>query len=138
MAMPRKLPIEFGIPFPHGAFAVGEVLPVRDYDRSTKETVIQATDPDSGLPLWAVEVVDADPDATKATRTWSVKIAAKVQPVMPPASDGVPFRPVEFDRMTATAYVEDNGSFQRIAWSLRAGEMRAPTRGTKLAADKAA
>ena len=25
MAMPRKLPIEFGIPFPHGAFAVGEV-----------------------------------------------------------------------------------------------------------------
>lgn len=29
----------------------------------------------------------------------SVKIAARVQPVLPEAANGVPFRPVEFDKM---------------------------------------
>ena len=38
MAMPRKLPVEFGTAFPYGAYAVGEVQPVRDYDKSTRET----------------------------------------------------------------------------------------------------
>jgi hypothetical protein len=127
MAMPRKVPVEFGVAFPCGAYMVGEIVPVRDYDRSTKERVVQATDPDTGLLLWSVEVVDADPEATKSTRTMAVKVAATVQPVLPPAPDGLPFRPVEFDRMTATAYVEETGNFSRVAWSLRAGEVRAPT-----------
>ena len=48
MAMPRKLPVEFGVAFPFGAYAVGEVQPVKDYDKSTRERPIQAVDPDTG------------------------------------------------------------------------------------------
>ena len=145
MVMPRKVPVEFGVVFPYGAYAVGEISPVRDYDRSTKENPVQAIDPDTGLPVWAVDVVDADPDATKSTRTMSVKVAAKVQPVLPAAAEGMPFRPVEFDKLTATAYIEENGNFNRVAWSLRAREVRPPSRSgarqtasdTKATGDKA-
>ena len=42
--------------------------------------------------------------------------------------------------MTATAYIDENGNFSRVAWSLRAAEVRAPSKGTgtKPSADKAA
>lgn len=119
MAIPRKLPIDFRLAFPHGAYMVGEIAPVRDYDRSTKDSVVQATDPDTGIPLWAVDVVDADPDATKSNRTMTVKVQARVQPVLEKAT-GAPFTAVEFTEMTATPYVDDNGNFARLAWSLRA------------------
>lgn len=135
MVMPRKVPVEFGVAFPYGAYAVGEVSAVKDYDRSTRESAIQAVDPDSGLPLWSVEVVDADPEATKATRTMSVKVAAKYQPVLPSKTDGVPFAPVEFDKLTATAYIEEKGDFSRIAWSLRAAEVHEPRRAKPVPAD---
>lgn len=124
MALPRKIPVDFKTVFPYGAYMVGDISPVRDYDRSTKDQVIQASDPDSGMPVWAVDVVDADPDATKSNRTMTVKVAAKVQPVLERPQNGLPFCPVEFSGMTATAYVEDNGNFSRIAWSLRAAEVR--------------
>lgn len=45
MAIPRRIPIDFGTVFPYGAYMVGEISPVRDYDRSTRENVVQATDP---------------------------------------------------------------------------------------------
>src|SRR5215218_4016447 len=138
MAMPRKIPIDFGLAFPYGAYAVGEVQPVRDYDKSTRDRVIQAVDPDTGLPLWSVEVVDGDPEAKKSNRTMSVKITARVQPVLPEALSGLPFTPVEFDKLTATAYIEANGDFSKIAWSLRASEVRAPSRGAKPVPEKAA
>lgn len=128
MAMPRKLPVEFGTAFPYGAYAVGEVQPVRDYDKSTREHVVQAVDQDTGLPIWSVEVVDGDPEAKKSTRTMSVKVTAKVQPVLPESLSGLPFTPVEFDKMTATAYIEENGDFSKISWSLRAAEVRGPAR----------
>jgi hypothetical protein len=137
MAMPRKIPVEFGLAFPYGAYAVGEVQPVRDYDKSTRDRVIQAVDPDTGLPLWSVEVVDGDPEAKKSNRTMSVKITARVQPVLPEALSGLPFTPVEFEKLTATAYIEANGDFSKIAWSLRAAEVRAPSRGPKQVAEKA-
>ena len=137
MAMPRKIPVEFGLAFPYGAYAVGEVQPVRDYDKSTRDRVIQAVDPDTGLPLWSVEVVDGDPEAKKSNRTMSVKITVRVQPVLPEALSGLPFTPVEFDKLTATAYIEANGDFSRIAWSLRASEVRAPSRGQKQVPEKA-
>ena len=127
MAMPRKVPVEFSVAFPHGAYAVGEVQPVRDYDRSTKEKLVQAADPDTGLPLWQVEVVDGDPDARKSNRTMAVKVTAKVQPVLPESLPDLPFTRVEFDKLTATAYIEEKGTFSSIAWSLRAGEVRAPS-----------
>ena len=131
MAMPRKIPVEFGLAFPYGAYSVGEVQPVRDYDKSTRERVVQAADTDTGLPLWSVEVVDGDPEAKKSNRTMSVKITARVQPVLPEGLSGLPFTPVEFDKLTATAYTEENGDFSKVAWSLRASEVRAPARGAK-------
>src|SRR3954454_13005961 len=120
MAMPRKIPVDFGVAFPYGAYAVGEVQPVRDYDRSTREKIVQASDPDTGHLLWAVDVVDGDPEAKKSSRTMSVKVLANMQPVLPEALPGLPFTPVEFDKLTATAYIETNGDFSKIAWSLRA------------------
>ena len=138
MAMPRKIPVEFGVAFPHGAYAVGEVQPVRDYDKSTRERLVQAVDPETGLLLWSVEVVDGDPEAKKSNRTLSVKITAKVQPVLPDALAGLPFTPVEFDKLTATAYIEENGDFSKVAWSMRAAEVRAPARSAKPAESKPA
>jgi len=126
MAMPRKVPVDFATVFPFGAFAVGTVQPVRDYDRSTRENIIQANDPDTGLLVWSVEVVDAAPDAKKSTRTMAVKVLAKVQPVLPKALEGLPFTPVEFSGMTATAYIEENGDFSKISWSLRATDVVEP------------
>jgi len=114
--------------FPHGCFVVGEVEPVRDFDRSTKETAVQSVDRDSGLPVWQVDVVDADPDARD--KTVRVKILAPVQPVPPAAAPGVPFRPVEFDGLTATPYVATTSMGRaRLAWSFKATGMHAPKMG---------
>jgi hypothetical protein len=82
MAIPRKIPLDFAAIFPFGTYMVGEISPVRDFDRSTRENLIQATDPDTGILLWAADVVDADPDANKSNRTMTVKVSAKVQPVL--------------------------------------------------------
>ena len=128
MAIPRKIPVDFATVFPYGAYMVGEVAPVRDYDRSTRESVIQGVDPDTGLLLWGIDVVDADPEAKKSNRTMTVKVGAKVQPVLDKAEGDLPFRPVEFTGMTATAYIEESGNFSRIAWSLRASGVSNPVR----------
>jgi len=126
MAIPRRLPVDFGVAFPHGAFLVSEVVPVSDFERSTRDNKIQQTDPETGEPLWSVEVVDADPEAKKAFRTVTVKLPAKVQPV-PPANDGSsPFTPVVFEGLTALPYVEEvTATFSRVAWSFRATSMAA-------------
>lgn len=127
MAMPRRIKIEFGEVFPHGAFAVSEVTELPDFDRSTKDQKVQAFDEDTGMPLWTVDVLDADPEARKADRQFSVRIAAKVQPVLPSAVADLPFRPVEFEGLTATPYVSENGAGRaRLAWSFRASGVRAP------------
>jgi hypothetical protein len=48
------------------------------------------------------------------------------QPMVPPALDGLPFRPVEFDGLTVTPYVSEGQGRPRVAYSLRARAMRAP------------
>ena len=137
MAIARKLKIAHDEVFPHGAYLVSEVTPVVDYDRSTKDNKVQQLDKDTGLPMWTVDVLDADPEATKKNRTVSVKLIAKVQPV-PPASDGSsPFTRVVFDGLTATPWTDTSkckppepGRGHRCgaqnAWSLRADGMSAP------------
>jgi hypothetical protein len=135
MAIKGQIPVEFGQVFPGGAYAAGPVEKVRDFERSRKDEVIQQTDKDSGLPLWVVEVIDAQEDARQ--RTVKVKIAAPVQPVLPAPVPGSPFTPVEFDGMTATPYVDasrcqakDTGKCgARMAYSLKAAGIRAPSRG---------
>lgn len=58
----------------------------------------------------------------------SVKIAAKVQPV-PPSNDGnSPFTPVEFEGLTARAYIQESGDFRSIVYSYRASGLKAPGR----------
>ena len=54
---------------------------MRDFDRSSGDRVVQQADKATGLPLWVVEVIDADPEARQ--RTVKVKVAAEYQPVLP-------------------------------------------------------
>jgi hypothetical protein len=55
-----------------------------------------------------------------------VKISADQQPVPPPKLEGLPFRPVVFENLTVTAWLDDRGSRPTIAWSFRADGMSAP------------
>ena len=135
MALQGPIPIEVGIVFPAGAYAAGGIEMVRDFDRSSGDRVVQQADKHTGLPLWVVEVIDAQEDARQ--RTVKVKIAAQVQPVLPSPAPGSPFTAVEFDGLTVTPYV-DTGRCQakdtgrcgaRQAYSLKATGVRAPSRG---------
>ena len=124
MALSRHIPITNELLFPAGAYAVGGVEQVVDFEASTRERV-QAHDRDSGLPLWAISVFDADPQArTKVVR---VKIASRTPPVLPQAAAGSPFPAVSFEGLTATGYVDTSGSRPRQAWSFRATAVRAAT-----------
>ena len=84
MALQGPIPVEFGAVFPDGAFAAGGFEMVRDFDRSQGDRVVQQVDKHTSLPLWVVEVIDADPDARQ--RTVKVKITAEYQPTLPPAA----------------------------------------------------
>ena len=129
------IPVEFGTVFPDGAYAAGKIEMVRDFDRSQGDRVIQQIDKVTGLPLWVVEVIDADEAARQ--RTVKVKVAAQVQPVLPSPAAGSPFTAIEFDGLTVTPYVDSsrcqgNGKGKcaaRQAYSLKATGVRAPARG---------
>lgn len=133
MAFKGQIPIEFGMVFPDGAYAAGAIEMVRDFDRSTGDRVIQQVDKATGLPLWVVEVIDADPDARQ--RMVKVKLASEYQPVLPSPTPGSPFTAVEFEGLMVTPYT-DTGRCQgkgkcgaRQAYSLKATAIRAPSRG---------
>lgn len=124
MALSRRMSVTHDEVFPFGAYLIGEVTSISDYDRSTKDNKVQAIDKDTGLPMWSVDVLDADPEARRASKTVSIKFATKVQPVPPANEAGTPFTPVVFEELTALPYVETVGeNFTRIAWSMRAGGM---------------
>jgi hypothetical protein len=137
MALQGPIPVEFGAVFPDGAYAAGKIEMVRDFDRSSGDRIIQQVDKATGLPLWVVEVIDAEEAARQ--RTVKVKIAAQVQPVLPSAAPGSPFPMVEFEGLQATPYVDAsrcqrNGKDKdkcgaRLAYSLKASGVRAPSRG---------
>ena len=124
MSLQGPIPVEFGTVFPSGAYAAGAFDPVRNFDASTGEKFVQSTDKATGQPLWAIEVIDPDPQAR--TRAVKVKVAAQVQPVIPAGTSGSPFTPVEFTGMTVTPYVNQSG---RLAHSIKATGIRAPGRG---------
>jgi hypothetical protein len=109
--------------FPDGVYAAGSFEPVRDFDASTNGRFVQSKDKATGLPLWVVEVIDAE--ASARTRTVKVKVGAQVQPVLPNSPAGVPFVPVEFIGLTVTPYVTQAG---RLGYSLKATGVRAPGR----------
>ena len=104
MAIQGPIPLEFGVAFPDGVYAAGAFEPVRDFDRSQGDRFVQQLDKATGQPLWAVEVIDADPQAR--ARTVKVKVISPHQPVLPPAASGAPFVPVEFTGLTVTPVCE--------------------------------
>ncbi|MCG7320812.1 plasmid replication, integration and excision activator [Arsenicicoccus bolidensis] len=133
MAMQKRFPVRFEDVFPRGAFLVSEVEAVTDFNAPVRGdgSRPQQLDKDNGLPLWSVQVLDADEEAGKREKTVSVKIAASHQPV-PPTNDGpFPFVPVEFVGLTALAWVDESGSRPRIAWSFKAASLVAPGQGKK-------
>src|SRR5690242_9828105 len=99
MAVQGPIPVDFGYAFPRGAFVAGSFEPVRDFDASKDGRFVQSKDKLSGLPLWQIDVIDPDPDARD--KTVRVKVAAEIQPGLPPAPpSGLPFVPVEFAGLT--------------------------------------
>lgn len=127
MAHTGRFKIEHGDLFPHGAYLVSELEPVRDFDKSSPGAPVQAADKETGWPVWAGVVLDADPDARKDVKTVNVKFVAPHQPVPPELPAGMPFRPVEFEGLTVTPYVDEKRG--RIAYSYRATGMHAPQPG---------
>jgi hypothetical protein len=124
MALQGSIPVEFGLVFPAGAFAAGSFEPVRNFEASSKDRFVQSGDKASGALLWAIEVIDPDPQAR--TRAVKIKIASDSEPALPPSPPGAPFVPVEFTGMTVTPYVNQAG---RLAWSVKADGVRGPGRG---------
>lgn len=126
-----KVPVPFEYVFPHGALCLG-VEPVRDFDATGDDK--QARDQDSGERLWQVRVLDLDPEAGQygSSREIKVKIAA-ARPPMPPESRVPGYPPaVEFAGVTLTPYVNQQRKCTdrcraRLAWSVRAESMTAPT-----------
>jgi hypothetical protein len=135
MTVRTPIPMSFEHVFPHGAFAL-DVSAIDDFDLPADSPDRQQRDKHSGLRLWAVRVMDPDPDARKGQAEVTVKIAAEVQPVPPEALPGLPFRPVEFDGMTVTPYLDERRARPRVAYSLRATAMHAPKTGVKPQAAK--
>jgi hypothetical protein len=114
--------------FPLGAYLVDGFEPVADYNAQPRQdgSRPQSIDPETGLPVWSVSVLDADPEAGKRDKAVTVKIAAKVQPVPPENKSGTPFTQVEFVGLTATPWIDDSGPRARLAWSLRARDVVEP------------
>src|SRR5687767_6926925 len=130
-----RMPVRFADVFFLGAYVLN-VGPQRDFERSTRDREVQQIDKDTGKPVWIVEVLTADMQARQ--KTVKVKIAADHQPVPPETTPGTPFRPVEFEGMAVTPYVDRDkctapkkGEAHRCkakqAFSLWATGMRAPT-----------
>jgi len=130
MALFGAIPVEFGHVFPAGAFALG-VEPVNDFD-----TGKPAKDKDTGELVWAVDVIDADPNARGKAKSVKVKVIGPVCPVLPEEAPGLPFRPVEFEGLTATPWVELPGGKDKegkprtkINYSFKARGVHAPGSG---------
>ena len=134
MADPRRVALRHEERFPHGAYAVG-VGPVAEFDGDRGRTGAQARDRDTGLPLWAVEVLDPDPEGR--VHQVRVRLATIEEPELPPMVR-VPgtehgLRPVWFGGLVGTPYLDSNGRRPRVGWSLRAESMTAPPSAEVLA-----
>ncbi len=131
MALQGPIPVDFAQVFPRGVFAAGPFEPVRDFEASKGDRFVQSKDKQTGLPLWVVEVIDAD--QTARTRTVKVKVAAQVQPVLPAPPAGMPFVAVEFTGLMVTPYVNQAG---RLAFSLKAAGVRPVGRQSRASAER--
>ena len=125
MGVSGPFKVESSEVFPHGLGVVSAVSAKNEFGAGTRENPVQERDKQTGLPVWQVDIMDFDPDARE--RTFKVKIAAQVQPVLPDPLPGTPVRPVVLEGLTITPYIKD-GNRPRIAYSLRASGLAAPKR----------
>ncbi|MPZ83170.1 MAG: hypothetical protein GEV28_23365 [Actinophytocola sp.] len=130
MAVPygTRFPVEFDLVFPQGAYIVGDVVPVTEYqsqeDKARNRPVRPRIDEVTGRPIYTVTI--ADPAAEKdRDKSITVEIAAKVQPVPPAAVGTLPFRPVILEGLTVQPRAEASGQAKWITWVVRATGLRA-------------
>src|SRR5262245_38372571 len=129
MAVPfaMRFTVDFDVVFPLGAYIVGEVVPVTEYqskeDKARDRPVRPRIDEATGLPLFRVTI--ADPSAEKdRDKSITVEIASKVQPVPPAAANGLPFRPVVLEGLTVQPRAESSGQAKWLTWVVRAAGLR--------------
>jgi hypothetical protein len=132
-----RLPVQHDDVFPKGALVMG-VEPITKFqntdDKANGRALEPETDKLTGERLWAVLVIDqAAERRTDAVIT--VKIAAPYQPVPPEAIPGTDVRPVIFEGLTVTPWVDDKACRPgpagdkhrcraRLGYSLRAKAMK--------------
>ncbi|MDU5843160.1 MAG: plasmid replication, integration and excision activator, partial [Cutibacterium avidum] len=88
MTVQRKILVAMEAVFPAGAFLVGPVEPVWNFDKAVQRpdgSRPQQLDKETGLPIWQAPVLDMDPDAGNRDKTVVVKLVCAHQPV-PPAN----------------------------------------------------
>jgi hypothetical protein len=108
-----RFSIRFEDVFPNGCVLVPDsITEAQDFNEVTRART-PSVDKVTGQRVWQVRVMDMDPDLAGRSREVGVKILANVQPV----PEHNTFAPVEFEGMTVTPYVGNNG---RLAYSFRA------------------
>ncbi|MEU4576348.1 plasmid replication, integration and excision activator [Nonomuraea sp. NPDC023979] len=130
LALQGPIAVSQEMVFPHGCYVVGEISPVLDFEASTRERPVPARDKVTNELMWSVPVLDGDPELKASAKSVAVKVVSPVAPEIPapPAAlAGLPFVPIEFEGMTATPYVNQQG---RLAWSYKATGMRAARSAT--------
>lgn len=130
MAIPRghRFEVPFEVMFPQGAYLVGEIQPVTEYqsadERARNRPVRPRIDEATGLRLFKGTI--ADPSAEKdRDKSITVEFAAEVQPVPPAAVAGMPFRPVVLEGLTVQPRAEASGQAKWVTWVVRATGLRA-------------
>jgi hypothetical protein len=130
MAVPHgtRFEIPFDTMFPQGAYLMGEIQPLTEYqsqeDKARNRPVRPRIDEQTGKRLYRATI--ADPSAEKERdKSIAVEIAADVQPVPPEAVGNLPFRPVVLDGLTVQPRAETSGQAKWITWVVRASGLRA-------------
>lgn len=109
--------------FPAGAFLVGQVEPVWNFDKAVQRSDgsrPQQLDKDTGQLMWQVPVLDMDPGAGNRDKTVVVKLVSAQQPVPPANKGNLPITPVVFEGLSITPWVDDSGQRPRLMYSIRA------------------
>jgi len=123
LALSGPIPVHMEMVFPHGCYLVGEVEPVRDFEKSTKERFVQARDKNTNELVWQVAVMDGDPKVKVAQKTVAIKMVDNAEPQTLAIPPWMPFVPVTFEHISVTPYVHQGTG--RLAYAYRAKELRA-------------
>jgi hypothetical protein len=125
MAVQGPFKASFGELFPHGAFGIA-VDALNDFEKVQAGVEDpQQRDKDTGERIWTVRVIDNDPEAR--SNELKVKVVAPVMPSLPEPVPGTNLRPVEFEGLTVTPWVEETKTGRtRVAYSLKATGVREP------------